>query len=377
MPLKLKRRGAVWYVRGTVAGQSIYESTGTAERARADAFRAKREKELWDRSVFGERATVTFAEAVTSYLVYNPLSANDRRRVDRLHDHFGMKPLREINQVSIDLAIPRLLPNTQTPDSIIRSVITPMTAILRHAAARGWCDLPTFERPEKPKQTTEFLRPSEAVAFLQAAPEHLWRIALFILCTGARVSEALEMDWTDVHLSDRFVILRDTKNGRDRKAVLPDAALVMLANLPERTGKVLRRPDGAPYADRDRAGGGQIKTVWGTTCEVTGLVSAVLPGDELPATRESGPRSAIRYKPFITPHDLRHTWATWFYALTKDLLLLKTEGDWSSVDMVERYAHLMQSELAGEVHRVWGATHPTIGKLPTRAQSVHRVATFG
>ncbi len=33
--------------------------------------------------------------------------------------------------------------------------------------------------------------------------------------------------------------------------------------------------------------------------------------------------------PELTPHDLRHTWASWHYALNRDLLLLKVEGGWS------------------------------------------------
>jgi integrase len=31
-------------------------------------------------------------------------------------------------------------------------------------------------------------------------------------------------------------------------------------------------------------------------------------------------------RPELTPHDLRHTWASWHYALNRDLLLLKVEG---------------------------------------------------
>ncbi|WP_264787539.1 tyrosine-type recombinase/integrase [Gluconobacter roseus] len=43
------------------------------------------------------------------------------------------------------------------------------------------------------------------------------------------------------------------------------------------------------------------------------------------------------FVPDITPHDLRHTWATWHYCLHKDLLRLKDEGDWSTINIVARY----------------------------------------
>jgi hypothetical protein len=45
--------------------------------------------------------------------------------------------------------------------------------------------------------------------------------------------------------------------------------------------------------------------------------------------------SVDRLDPELTPHDLRHTWASWHYALNRDLLALKIEGGWSSVALVE------------------------------------------
>ena len=43
----------------------------------------------------------------------------------------------------------------------------------------------------------------------------------------------------------------------------------------------------------------------------------------------------------FTPDHLRHTWASWHYAIHKDLLRLKVDGGWAKVDMVERYAHVV------------------------------------
>ena len=71
------------------------------------------------------------------------------------------------------------------------------------------------------------------------------------------------------------------------------------------------------YADRERRYGGQIKTGW------AGAVARANLDQEL------------------IPHDLRHTWATWHYALHKDLIRLQQEGGWSTVTLVTRYAHLM------------------------------------
>jgi len=65
------------------------------------------------------------------------------------------------------------------------------------------------------------------------------------------------------------------------------------------------------------------------------------------------------------PHDLRHSFTSWFYALTRDLVLLADEGGWAGTKIVERYTHLMPSELVPTIATVWGASHPRIGALPT------------
>src|SRR5665213_914036 len=180
--------------------------------------------------------------------------------------------------------------------------------------------------------------------------------------------EALDLDWSDVDLLAAKAVFRDTKNGRDRAAGLPPAATLALANLPadsdgERRGKVFRRDDGEPYADAGRQYGGQIKTAWRTACRRAGLGVWEGEGDDR------------QFMPNLSPHDLRHTWATWFYALTKDTLLLKAEGGWQSAAMVERYAHLMHSGSVAEIAGVWGSVHPGIGGAPATAPV--RIAAAG
>src|ERR1700686_4271322 len=70
MPLRrVKRKGsALWYVRGTVRKQSVFESTGTDDKKAAEAIRIKREARLLEDSVYGKKASVTFFEAAVSYM---------------------------------------------------------------------------------------------------------------------------------------------------------------------------------------------------------------------------------------------------------------------------------------------------------------------
>lgn len=361
MPLKLYQRtkGGTWYVRGTVAKSPVNEATGTTDRARAEAYRARLEARLWDRNFYGERAVVSLGEAVVRYLEEVAPGRGETPLVDRIVKHFGeTKLLREIDQAACDGMIAAIVKPSSGPGTK-RRIISTLEAILNHAARRKWCDRPSFVKPAPPKGKTTWLTPAQVQALLAAAAPHIRPLLHFLVCTGARMSEALELDWAQVDLSRSEAVFLETKNGTKRKAAIPSACIVTLANLPHREGRVFRRPYrggegaglseeerkiGTAYVDKGRVGGGQIKKAWRGACNRAGIADA-------------------------TPHDLRHTWATWFYALSRDPLLLKDEGGWAQLKMIERYAHLMPSALAPQIAGVWGE-HPRIG-----AKSVHAVDT--
>jgi integrase len=360
MPLKLFRRGKIWYVRGTVRGTTIYEATATDDRTRAEAYRAKREAALWDRAVFGERATTPFVQAAVAFIEARNPTKRDALRVERLAKHFKGVNVNQVDQLAADGAISAICRPDAAPSTKLRAVLIPLTAVLNFGAKRGWCDRPNFERPRQPKGRTAWLSPAEALRLVTCAGPVLQPLITFFLCTGARVSEALEMEWADIDLGRGSCILRETKNGRDRIVRLPPAAIVALSGMDHRSGVVFRRPDGEPYADKGREEGGQIKTAWRNACRRAGLGAwkPAKPSAALEAGAEGRAHTPVRWKPKITPHGLRHTWATWYYTATHDALRLMHRGDWSGLQLVERYAHLATSEILPDLVTVWGASHP-------------------
>lgn len=361
MPLTKFRRRHIWYVRGTVAKTTVYETTGSADRERAEAYRARREAQLWDRRFFGERATVSVGEAAAKYIEEKQPGDGDKLLIARILAHFGeTKLLTDIDQAAADGMLRGVLRNADTAaPATKRRTLSPLEAILNHAARRGWCNWPAFVKPDLVKAKPRWLTPVEAQALMQAAAKHLRPLLHFLLCTGARLTEALELDWDQVDLAAETATFLETKNDRIRVAALPSACVVTLANLDRKEGAVFRRDDGEAYADKGRIEGGQIKTAFRTACRRAGL------GTWLPATAFLAP-AARTFDPDTTPHDLRHTWASWFYALTKDPLLLKVEGGWATLAQVERYAHLMPAKFIQDIRVVWGETHPRIRANPVQ-----------
>jgi len=347
MPLKLVpgRHGSPYfYIRGSVRGISVDESTGTSERAAAEDIRILREAELLKRSIHGDSATRTFAEAALSYME----AGGEREHLAPLLKHFAKKKLAQIAQQEIDDAAAKLKPGL-SPATLNRQIYTPMAAVLHHAARKGWCSKPVIARPSQPEGRVRWITHAEAEVLIEAAPENGLRpLVIFLLCTGTRITEALSLDWRDVDLGRRHVsILNEgsggagTKNGESRGVPLHTRATVALANLPHRTGKVFRphygsvrangtlRPIGDPYKSRDGKGGGQVKNAWAKMIKRAGLTN-------------------------FTPHDCRHTWATWHYAANRDIAALMELGGWSDVESVMRYTHVNVGHLAPSIARIWG-----------------------
>jgi len=337
MPLKITRRkdtGALT-ITGTVKlpdGQGVRVRTRAQSdelaiaREEAAALEARMLRDAWHGQ---RRGTRSFGEAVIAYLESQTRSAGTMRRLNRLLRAVGDVPLGSISQETATRARQAMLSKDAAPATVRRGVIVPLRAVMLHAHHLGWCDAPHFQTPREPQGRTRYLLPSEAERLVLAAAPHLKPLLIFLLCTGARMSEALELEWRDVDLIGQRAIFWRTKGGRRRNVYLPPRTVVALAVLPNQSGPVFLTHGARPYADRARQGGGQIKTAWRATCRRAGL----------------GPE--------ITPHDLRHTWASWHYAVHRDLLALKVEGGWSSVALVERYAHLMPAGREAEIETFW------------------------
>lgn len=326
MSLKLIRRHGSpnWYLRGTVRSITVDESTGIADRKAAETIRAQREWELIQASIHGRKVTASFLEAAVAYME----AGGERRYLKRLIDHFGNVPLAKIDQAAIDHAAKALYP-TAIASTLNREVYTPISAVLKYGAARGLCEYRQIERPVQPRGRVRWITPAEADRLISACAAHLRPLVTFLLYTGARVSEALYLDWRQVDLGRQEVQFIDTKNDEARGMPLHPRLAIALANLSHREGEVFRRPDGHSYARKDD-GGGQIKTGFNGACRRAGLTD-------------------------FSPHDCRHTWATWHYAANRDLPALMKLGGWKSEKMVLRYAHVNVAHLAQTIAALpWG-----------------------
>lgn len=358
MPLKVdirKDTGTLW-ITGTIRPAGAAEGYRVRQRAGSDNKAVAREEAtaielqiLRDHHLGSRRVERGFAFAVTSYLESQSRSRGTGMLVNRLFQHFGNVPLAAINQEAVDRARILFLKDDASPGTVRRNLIVPLRAILMHAHRRGHCEPPRFELPKEPEGRTDFLLPDQAEQLLANAG-HIRPLLTYLLCTGCRIGEALALDWSQVDLRGaRANVWGDqTKAGRRRVVELPPAAVAALGGLAHRDGFVFLRSDGEPYrATGD--GGGHVAGPWGVACRKAGL-----PGALAMVGRADRPSQARRFVPAFGVHVLRHSWASWQYALNPDPFLLQRKGGWSSVALVERYAHLMPAGHETAIRRVWG-----------------------
>lgn len=342
MPLTLvpprQGRSRYWRLRGSVRGIAVDETTGVEGRELAEAIRIKREAQLLDESVFGARASRTFPEATVAYIeAVQPRGMQrdtiiGRKRADGslspcLLTDFGNRLVNSIDQMAASEVIRRRFAGRK-PGTIERNFITPLVAVLRFAARQKWCDPPMLERPKYDDRRRRWANYEEADRLLEHAALHARSLFQFLMLTGARVGEAVELDWTDVDLSQRWLVFRGTKNGEDRGVPIHPQLVATLANLPgDRTGPVFLTQRGRPYVDRHRREGGQCKTAWRLACARAKITD-------------------------LRPHDLRHSFSTWLTMAGVHEQVRDEIMGHASTSMGRRYSHIPRDDLIAAVDKL-------------------------
>lgn len=313
--LRLYQRGEVWWIDGTVSGKRIRESTRETDREKADAVASRREVEERKRAEFGDEAVLTFGAATGLYLD----AGKSKRYLAPIFTKWEHRLVREIKPGHVHDLARELYPNAG-PATRNRQVISPVQAIINHSAKRGLCSPIRVERFFVPKPERKVASEDWLAAFVAHAKPQLGALAQFMAMTGARISEAVRLDWRDVNLTEATAYLRETKNGDPRTAELPPPLLVTLANLPGKKteGKVFG------YAGRH-----SVQTPWSTAEK----------------------RAGIEH---IPPHHAgRRLFATTMIRAGVDPVTVAKAGGWKSVRMVvDVYAQPADTREA--VTRVFG-----------------------
>src|SRR5262249_38855021 len=86
--------------------------------------------------------------------------------------------------------------------------------------------------PKAPAGRVRYLQPTELRALLEACPDGLREIVALAVSTGMRRGEILGLRYLDVDLSNRRIMLPQTKNGESRIVYLNEMARMVFDSLP-------------------------------------------------------------------------------------------------------------------------------------------------
>ena len=175
---------------------------------------------------------VTFREAAASYIAHGGCS----RYLPRVIEHLGDKPVIAIIPYDITQMALALYPDAKNVTKN-RQALSPARAVLMHAYERGWCGMIKVRsfKEEKPRRrksaTTVWLHCFLLQCHRDGGLDHLAALVLFMGQTGARVSEAVRLQWSEVDLQARTAVLLKTKTSTNSVRHLTDDLVDRLRDL--------------------------------------------------------------------------------------------------------------------------------------------------
>lgn len=313
MPLKLKKRGEIWWYSGTVAGRRLRGSTKTTQKLEAQRIA----NEIESAELAGRRdpgAALTFAQAAIEYRAHRSTTP---RYLEMVEDYWKDTPVRDITKGTLKRAALVLMP-AASGATRNRAVIVPTSAVINYCADLDMCPPLKASRFPEIRSTKEPATWQWVQAFMQHASPHMGALACFMFLTGARVGEAINVLWGDVDLSAAKVrIVMGKLGGEERIAHMPPALVAALANIPSN-----RNPEAQIFPYSMSSG-------------VTQTWNAVVKRAKIKA---------------VTPHGCRHGFATSLMHAGVDPVTVAKRGGWKSpAQLFATYGHAMDDEMVTDL----------------------------
>ncbi len=341
-----------WEIDFSIGGSRVRRRLGIRDRS-SKAIALKQAEAIyratWERHLAPVKpAGMPFSRAARGYIE----AGGEARYLPAILRHFGPDlTIDDVDEALIVETGAALYPTCQ-PDTIRRQVRVPISAVVRWAKGQR-------RRPSTDNRRVRWLTPEEAEALILAAakltlPRHgapepftLAKIA-FLLGSGCRTGECFVAEVQDWNPATRQWWIPGEGKGAGKTAGaarwvrLPARTVDLCGPLPE-VGRAFLTAYGKPIVT-GTGSGGQMQTAFNKARDLAGLG-----GD-------------------VTPHVLRHTWATWFYAQTRDFGALMDQGGWAKADMANRYRKLAPDDLADRLLAFgWDFRQESVNSKPAKA----------
>ena len=220
------------------------------------------------------------------------------------------------------------------PQSINRFVAY-LRAMINMAEKEEWegftkSPIKTYRMIPEQREPKQPIPVNELKLLIEHSHKDLRDLIHFLLYTGCRISEALKLEWSNIDLENRQMLI-NTKDSKRRGRVIPKMIsdyLLPILNERLKDNEKIGSPFLFPNNDDPSHYTKSMKTAWKTACRNAGLVG-------------------------ITPHMLRHTFASWLRMSDVDIeTVSKLIGHRDVQTTSSYYSHLGNSYLLSKVNKI-------------------------
>jgi len=263
---------------------------------------------------------------------------NDESRYNNhLKSLLGNIRLKEISPFLLEKLKNELFKKNLSPKTV-HHCLTLVRTIFRKAITWGFYEgqIPTskVQFPKVNNKRERFLNYDEALQLLDALNEISSQVhdqALISIHCGLRFSEIAKLTWADVDLDNENIRIRDAKTG-DRYAYITKPVKGAL----ERLNKINSyKPNNLIFTSKQKEVQKQVSSTYYRTVEKLNLNEGI---------------SDNRQK--VVFHTLRHSFASWLAIQGTSLYEIKELMGHKSIEMTERYAHLLPDVKRKAVNRL-------------------------
>jgi integrase/recombinase XerD len=248
-----------------------------------------------------------------------------RSLLARFLEFVGERRISEVTTWDVDAFLAKLRASGYEE----RSIYTAAVAVKRFMEYLGLREnLRGFELPKRPSELPRYLTPEEVQAMIDAAGNLRDKLIVSLLyCTGVRVSELVGIRVSDVDLEEGSIRVRG-KGGRERVVFFDSRTRQLLA-------EYLPTVKGCEYLFPARGGEGHMHYV---------TVERII--------RKLAKAAGLKKR--VTPHVLRHSFATISLAKGMDVREIQELLGHASLRSTQIYTHVVKQRLLSDYRRVWG-----------------------
>jgi integrase len=335
-----------WLCEFQIGGERVRRSTGTTKQGEAKAFEAELRKQYKARAAGGGGVSMSLLEAFERYdetVIRHGTSdgRNYRYTAKTLCDAFGagtfldnITPERIVDWRDKRISRGNLPSTVNAYLGVLRSVLLKAHKEWKRLATRP--EVAMAGKKNKAKKPPRFLTEAEERELLAASPLYLRQWLQFLLGTGARKTEAIELTWDDIENLQsnaehaEVLFQHHTKGGRVRRVPLGPTLRDMLVRM-----RAAQRAQGYTgnrvFLGRDQGSGKKWVEV---------------PNFDWTFNHARGKAKLTG----INQHTMRHTFASRLAMSGKvDLMQIRDLLGHSNIVTTQIYAHLCKSRLAPAV----------------------------